>query len=509
MQIVVTYNIGGHYMAHIDTEQEYLAKINKLNTVVTSIVSVLSSVGFLMSTIKGATPAPITVIAMLLLAGMIVGDIYFAKNQPEKFPYYAMYFFFAFYTYCLFFATGDHIHTIMFPTTLAYILYLDRKLSKINALLFGGINILNVIYFVAIVHHMRSGNPVDIVAIFLQVCATGITMLVNYMASVSMISHNKQQLDSVREAHGKSESMLKDVLSVVSVVRKNTEEVNRNMTDLGADVDTTTHTIKDISTGNDETAKSIEAQTRMTNNIQEMLQAAKDMSDRIKSESSESSSAVREGRTVVQELLTHSASTEQTNTSVVSSVERLIANAQKIMDSVKEISQISSRTNLLALNASIESARAGDAGRGFAVVATEIGTLASNTQQLTDKIQKIIAELTEDADSAKETVDHALEVTAAEKVLIENANEKFTVIGTNIDALSADVNDVCDKIIDVFKSNNSIVDSISRISAVSEQVAASSTEAVSLSERCSTKAVDVINLMKDLDNSIQTLDQYQ
>lgn len=496
-------------MTQMDTEEEYLRKVNRLVNIITAIVIALSTVGFLMSTIKQATAVSVTVVAFVLMTLCLIIDFAVAATSPAKYPYWSTLTFFVFYAYCLFFASNDHIYAIMFGTTIAFILYRDNKLARINAFLFGGVNILNVLYIVLIAHHMRSGNPVDIVALFLQGASTVIAMLVIYLSSKAYIEYNTQQMNSLKEAQGNSDTMLKDVLSIVSDVRRSTDEVNRNMGELGNDVNNTKNAVHDISIGNDENAKSIEEQTRMTGDIQKMLRNAQEMSEKIKSEVADSSSAVHDGRIVVNELMSHSETTEQTNASVVMSVEKLIENAQKIMDSIIEISRISSRTNLLALNASIESARAGEAGRGFAVVASEIGALASNTKQLTDKIQEIIAELTGDADSAKENIAHALEVTTEEKKLIMNANEKFGFIGSNIEGLSKDVGAICDKIDEVFVSNNGIVDSIGRISAVSEEVTVSSTEAVSLTERCSQTTERVIGLMKELEESIQILKQYE
>ena len=157
---------------------------------------------------------------------------------------------------------------------------------------------------------------------------------------------------------------------------------------------------------------------------------------------------------------------EQSINGLQESIDKVGAASQEINKIVGMIGEIADETNLLALNASIEAARAGDAGKGFAVVATEIGSLATNSNQSVQKIQTLINEVTslvgETVDKAKGSVD---EINTSSR-LVHQAVTTFDTIYDNIVDANRVVNDMAANMLKV-------ADVSTNVASITEEQAAS------------------------------------
>ena len=433
--------------------------------------------------------------------------VYFIKKDGNLFRFVSIIGYAAIYGIALINAKSDTVFTMAFPIMVMYVLYFDTLFMGIISGVFLVLNIVSVV-MAAISGSMPSGIDFALSSALLQAATIGVAG-----SALTWITHLEkvmkgEQMNEVKSEKEKSEQILSDVLALGNTVKENTNKADALMEELDDATTTALETLKAVADSNNDNAKNIESQTVMTSNIQEMIITADSNASRMERIAGDSLNMVSEGRKLVEKLDDKASNISAMNEQVMNTINEFVKNAIEVRGITDKINGISSQTNLLSLNASIESARAGEAGRGFAVVADEIRNLADETQTLTAEINGIVETLENNASGTKETVSKVVASIEDEKVLIDDSMDTYVKMEDMFKQLYESVTDTQKQLKQIVDSNNAIVDSINQLSAASEEVAASMDMAVELSNNNMAKTKEAGGLMEEIVTSANQLDKY-
>jgi methyl-accepting chemotaxis protein len=219
----------------------------------------------------------------------------------------------------------------------------------------------------------------------------------------------------------KLQKIISEIALVTSQIASSSEEMSviTQQTSLG------------VSKQNKETEQVASAMTQMTATVKEVNGNAEKASQAADS----ANKAAIEGNQVVEETVQAINGLSDDVAESANVIKQLEGHSENIGNVLEVIKSIADQTNLLALNAAIEAARAGEQGRGFAVVADEVRTLAKRTQQSTQQIESLIEVLQTGANKAVDVMTKSCDRSRVTVDLAKNAGESLTSIGQAVETI--------------------------------------------------------------------------
>ena len=172
--------------------------------------------------------------------------------------------------------------------------------------------------------------------------------------------------------------------------------------------------------------------------------------------------------------------------------------ANRISEAISIITSIAEETNLLALNASIEAARAGDQGRGFAVVAAQIQTLAEQSNASAVQIGEYITSLMKDSENAVATMEQIKTIMQKQIEMVEKTDEVFQKVMNGIQESREEVAKITENTKELDISRITVTDIVQNLSAVSEEYAASTEETSASASQVSATVQSITESLGDL-----------
>lgn len=225
------------------------------------------------------------------------------------------------------------------------------------------------------------------------------------------------------------------VQATAGTVADNAEQVARRVTDISSAVAQMTASIQEMDQNLLNLATVVEQAVSNTQEMSASIVQVAGNAPRVREESTTTDKQVREGRNEVAQLSKGMSSISDTVADVVSEMQSLDGASRQIGEILGLIEAIADQTNLLALNAAIEAARAGEHGRGFAVVADEVRKLAENSASSTKQIGQLVADI-------QRRTTAVLERTARANNLVQNNAASARSVTEMIEAISQRVTEM-------------------------------------------------------------------
>jgi methyl-accepting chemotaxis protein len=215
-----------------------------------------------------------------------------------------------------------------------------------------------------------------------------------------------------------------------------------------------------------------DAASTMAAAVEEMTVSIDQIADNagdVKNISDKSAVLASEGGSIVHNVIDDMAKTNQAVLNTAQTMQQLGEQTERIQNVVKVIKEIADQTNLLALNAAIEAARAGEHGRGFAVVADEVRKLAEKTGHSTQEIVGIVEAIRGSTTHAIAEMVATVEMVKAGTVMAEKASKSISEINEGVNRALGGVEDISASIREQSVASHEIAINVEKVSSMADQ----------------------------------------
>ena len=256
------------------------------------------------------------------------------------------------------------------------------------------------------------------------------------------------------------------------------DKLHRSVSDIVHTVEPLTEINRKLSESGTKAKEITDVQTQSTKELSEELKSLvfqishiQENANSADEEAKSTSCAAENGSQVVSNTVNNIKEFATQISAASTTVQRLKEDAISAGDILQVIQSIAEQTNLLALNAAIEAARAGEQGRGFAVVADEVRTLASRTHTSTEEIQAVLDKLRHSVETASEVMEKSENYSKESVESAELTGESLSLITNKVTSISSMNTKIADTVMQQQKMTQKISNNIANIDELSELVA--------------------------------------
>ena len=355
----------------------------------------------------------------------------------------------------------------------------SEALSGITTVTGAAVGISTVVVLLAVIicflRVRRLMRPLVKVSTIIEEIANG-----DINADFDMVKESNDEIGLIIE---KMKELTQSLGNIVGRIRNSSDTMSANSYELN---DTSSQTlaanneiskaVEDVAEGSTGMASSI---SKINENLEEMSRETKDINESV-NEIKNQTTAVQDSSKIMNDKIKSMQDSSHKMDDGISAISKRIETVNTTVDKVSNIvsviEEISSETNLLSLNASIEAARAGDAGKGFAVVAQEIRVLSDNTNTELENIKQIISSLVEECRYCVQASGTIVEDNAKQKEEIKAVLDEFGALDEQIQKTAEKADEIEELVTAMIELNDDITKSSNILTDVSAANAAATEE---------------------------------
>lgn len=481
------------------------AYVNRTAIIGHTIIDSILLFAYALEVFKGSrTLGYFSVFALLCVVPVAVEWFLYKKNPENDIVKHLMCVLYGIlYLFVIFTTTSVLPFTYAFPMFIVIVLYRDvRSCALVGVGAFLG-NVAYVIYHARAVGYASEEIP----DVEIRVLCMLLTVVYMCMVTKAVQKVNEEKLKLIQSQTDAAKEMTENILHTSNSMITGIGDAAGKVTLLGESMTQIHDSMGEVSTGSTETAEAVQAQLERTEQIQDHISRVKQTASQIERNMAGTAQKVGEGKVQMETLSERVEKSTTANAQVIDQMRVLGEYTSQMNTIIETITSIASSTSLLALNASIEAARAGDSGRGFAVVAGQISELANQTKSATVNVTALIEHINQELKSVEAAVEVVTESNQANAESAQVVSGSFTGIAQGTEEIGRQTQALMEIVSELETANADIVENIQTISAITEEVSAHAGESYNSCDRNTVLVEDITRIVQNLNADAQKLQQ--